>query len=772
MKNFINYILILTAGITAACSSENEIVEQQPAVNDVQTPVTIKASYGDAGTTRVAYAESGSDISAIWEDGDQLYVVYNGHVNTLNLTGGAGTATGSFTGTITGAPSATALLICYVKDKNSPAGQVTVNADGSYTYTSDAFLGQNGDLDGAAKCNLYYGAAFYGTGDDISCTFSVNTSMMKFQVSAPDGVTRGATDATLTYMSGNTAISKATFTVGDGYDNTVYLSIPAGSYTGEQSLVYASGSKQVTRTLSDSRANFKAGQTYSKAINFSNATNLATLTADYTAHDGEWLSGTLAQNIEVSIADGATVTLRNVDISPVGTVELGDNHAGITCLGNATIILTDGTTNTVQGFLSDNPGIFVPSNKTLTIRGTGTLNAIGSKYGAGIGAGYFENCGNIVIEDGTINATGGSDMGAGIGGSDNTSCGNITITGGNVTATSQRGAGIGSGNGMHCYCGAITISGGIVNATGSGAGIGGDIQSHVGDIIITTDITSVTATRGEGASQPIGSGDSFGDCTKVKLGYAVAYKNDAWQFTIANGDYGHLTLAISNSDKTWTLTPATNTNSTDTKDISNSDVTVPNGNYWKVTGETSQPDAWTRANRLVLEDGAMVLLSDLTINGHNDLNYKWPAIECEGDAVIVLEGTNSVTGFYSNYPGIHVAVGHTLIIRGSGALTASSNGWGAGIGAGQYVPGSESIDCGNIRIEGGTVTAIGGSGAPGIGGAEDAACGDITITSGITHVTATKGTLKSHAPAASIGAGYNGTCGTVTIEDPSKVTQN
>lgn len=53
--------------------------------------------------------------------------------------------------------------------------------------------------------------------------------------------------------------------------------------------------------------------------------------------------------------------------------------AGLTCLGDATLILEDGTNNTVKGFHRWYPGIFVPEGKTLTIRGgaqgTGTLTA-------------------------------------------------------------------------------------------------------------------------------------------------------------------------------------------------------------------------------------------------------------------------------------------------------------------------------------------------------------------------------------------------------------
>ena len=181
--------------------------------------------------------------------------------------------------------------------------------------------------------------------------------------------------------------------------------------------------------------------------------------------------------------------------------------------------------------------------------------------------------------------------------------------------------------------------------------------------------------------------------------------------------------------------------------------------------------------------GATVTLDGVTINGVNDEIYKWAGITCAGDATIILKGTNTVKGFYENYPGIHVLENKTLTIKGTGELTARSNGYGAGIGGGW-----EINNCGNIIIEGGTITATGGSNAAGIGsgyqgncgaieisggtveatGGENGAgigsggysnCGAITITAGVTRVTATKGNDATN----SIGAGSGGTCGTVTI---------
>ena len=114
--------------------------------------------------------------------------------------------------------------------------------------------------------------------------------------------------------------------------------------------------------------------------------DLSTVTASKTAQDGDVLTGTLdgtTQKYKISIADGATVTLDGVSINGVtdGAADASlstVNWAGLTCEGNATIILKEGTTNTVRGFYHRCPGIFIPQGYTLTIEGPGTLNASGS----------------------------------------------------------------------------------------------------------------------------------------------------------------------------------------------------------------------------------------------------------------------------------------------------------------------------------------------------------------------------------------------------------
>lgn len=336
-KNIIYSVLFALVALGfVSCSSDSDI---EPAVSpdEVLTPIRISAVYGGNETpTRVTYTESGSDITATWEDGDQLYVCYNGKVNTLTLSDGAGTTTATFEGSILGTPNNNSVLICYVRDKNNPSA-INVSNTGEYTYTSGTFTSQDGTMAGAAKCNVYYGTTTYGTGENISCTFSVNTSMLKFTVAAPDGVNAGDA-ATLTYKTGDTELVKASFTVGADGKNTIYMAVPAGQYTGAQTLTYKSGEAKVSKTLSATKATFTAGQTYSRLFYYEGYKDLSMLDNAGTLRASRWTANCYmvhkAGNYKLpmvygsAIKNGAANTAAYTGIENANTTLTFPNHAG------------------------------------------------------------------------------------------------------------------------------------------------------------------------------------------------------------------------------------------------------------------------------------------------------------------------------------------------------------------------------------------------------------------------------------------------------------
>ena len=231
-------------------------------------------------------------------------------------------------------------------------------------------------------------------------------------------------------------------------------------------------------------------------------------------YDGDVLTGTVGPDTRVNIDFGAMVVLRDVNITSIPDDE-DHQFAGITCPGNATIFLQG--KNVVRGGYTSVPGIRVYQYDTLIIRGDGSLDVSSNGYAAGIGGGYGSSCGSIIIEGGTITATGGQGA-AGIGTGSGGTSGDITITGGTVTATGGQG-GAGIGGSYQANCGNITISGGTVTATGGqyAPGIGGGASGECGNIIIEEFVTRVTADGGDLSPSSVGAGYQ-GTCGTVTIG--------------------------------------------------------------------------------------------------------------------------------------------------------------------------------------------------------------------------------------------------------------
>jgi hypothetical protein len=216
-------------------------------------------------------------------------------------------------------------------------------------------------------------------------------------------------------------------------------------------------------------------------------------------------SGATTDRIEVEAnATSVAITLSGVSIAGLGAYQ---SPLRLNTGAAVTLNLADGTTNTLTA--NDNgAGIQIENGASLTINGTGTLNAQGGDYYAGIGGRSGSAArGTITINGGSITSTGGAYGGAGISGGNG---GTITISGGTVNATGgDEGAGIGGCSG-NSSGGTITISGGTVNATGGdySAGIGGGSSGagkSGGTITISGD-AEITATGGGGGGAGIGGG--------------------------------------------------------------------------------------------------------------------------------------------------------------------------------------------------------------------------------------------------------------------------
>lgn len=195
-----------------------------------------------------------------------------------------------------------------------------------------------------------------------------------------------------------------------------------------------------------------------------NMTNLKFFKDDYTVEDGEILTGTLTKKYHLIIPDGYTVTLYNA------TIKHGFKNSttpAIECLGNATIIIADGTRNSVKTVFKNEyqTAITVPNNKDLIINGQNGTGKLSISGYAGVSAPslsikggntviYAKEIGyNCEVGDG-INVSGGtlvvkSNTAYGI-------FGRLLVTGGTITAKAANGVAI---------TGDVSASGGTLSAT-------------------------------------------------------------------------------------------------------------------------------------------------------------------------------------------------------------------------------------------------------------------------------------------------------------------
>ena len=519
MKKFLSMAALAMVGaMTVGCTSEDNVIDQaQTATKNNVVTQTVTVGFDEQAATRaLAIDYTNKKLTKTFADGDQIAVIYENTSNelvkaTVTIAAGDITAEGKsakFTVTMTDPKASGTLKYIY------PAAMAgATDVDYSKLNSQDGTLASL-----AANLDL---AVYDGSLTDAKELPASATLENKLAILALTIKNSGGTELTgITGMNIIAGTNSYSITGKDG-DGHIYAAIQPTS--GANISYFATdGTKNYTKSLTGKT--YAADNIYNLGLRMTDASvvSLAGVSegAEINVSNGQTITGTLTDDYDdftyatITIEDGAIVTLKDVEINPDGYLFSGSGISGITCLGNATIILEG--TNTVKGF--GRSGIEVNSGKTLTILGTGTLNASGYS-GAGIGG-----KGNIVIMGGTINATGTS-AAAGIGGRKNESCGNITISGGTINATG------GSENGLY------------------GAGIGGGASYSIYNttsITITSGVEKVTATRGGDAGECkfIGAGSE---------GYSgVTLTIDGVADPTTSSEFPNFTSDVSGN--TWTLT--------------------------------------------------------------------------------------------------------------------------------------------------------------------------------------------------------------------------
>ena len=370
-------MMTVTGTLTTACSSSDD----EPAT-PVQKANTLTVEAGMSDNITRALADAGTTLTATWAEGDEVKV-YEGETLLGTLTPQTtGSATTKLVGELTKAPSASGVELTLKYKETDYSGQ-----DGTL-----AKIGSTYNYCKATTTVTQSGSQYSGT----PANFVSQQAIVKF---------------TLKKKSDESVIKATTMNIRyTGYSSTILsLTNLTASNSGEYyiALPPTNNDRTLTITVNDGTqyeieapaTAFAAGAFYRRNVLFTyNKINIFGITGDtgYTVatEQHELCRGTNNVGSKLVLEDGSTATLNGLDIRSY------DNDYGIQCDGNATIILKDGTENTITGATGE--ALSVADGKTLNITGTGTLTLIGA--GSSAVDGNVSIDGNPVT-NGNINGT-------------------------------------------------------------------------------------------------------------------------------------------------------------------------------------------------------------------------------------------------------------------------------------------------------------------------------------------------------------------------------
>ena len=450
------YAFLMMAVALVACTREEQPRTETPDQPQSHVTYTLSIQASKGQDTR-ALVLNGNTLNATWGGSEQVLVYANGNPDQVIATltpdpnGQTGSASCMLVGDFSQLPGRGDVLTLKLNSNNYSDQRGTL-----------AYIAENCDY-AVATLNVTGVDNGQILSSEGGAEFESQQAIVKFSLKNDAGTAINPTS--LTVQVGGTPVATVN-QIDANSGGVLFVAIPAISGTIDLAATVGSDTYKYSRE----NVTFTVGKYYSITVKMATASNTFDLNDEslyknglLTAQDGAVLTGTFPDDgwsRRIRIADGATVTLRDVTI-----VNQSYNYAALALDGSATIILEGN--NTVRSN-PHHPGISISkTTSTLTIMGDGSLSAIGGNYAAGIGcgdqySGAEASCGSIVINGGTITATGGN-MAAGIGGGyvENGSvcnCGDITITASaKVTANKGWNAPYSIGPSTGGHCGTVTI---------------------------------------------------------------------------------------------------------------------------------------------------------------------------------------------------------------------------------------------------------------------------------------------------------------------------
>jgi len=708
----------------------------------------------------------------------------------LELTGDTGEEPGLVTGTLTG----TGLVVLSGAFTNDPGTHVAAYAsvNGNNPYKASV------NTDGVASIGTYYYASLsraFGNGGypfgvaegetvkvlkDCSVSNDTNLSVSDVTLNLDRHIVTVEGSKTFT-ISGDNALVKDGCVVGSNYalyaesgknivlDNmiltgglnatngaTVYVKDEGASVTGSagNAAVRADGDGTVITLLNGSYSHTGNGTVFSEVNNGKIIVQGGIYTEDpspyYTGkyaikHEGDkWIIEDPAapQTITEDTTKLETGYVYNVD--SMKSLTLGSTLS-VTGEGSVVINLKPGSVLNIPN------GIELAENQTLVIRGFGTINSC------------IGGAGNIRIEGGTVNATGAAGV-PGIQGN------NVAIAGGTVNAAGGEGANAISGT----LSSVPTLIVSSNNETWQNYKAAQDNRGRYMKNGVVVD--SVSLDKSSMTIYGLGSTEKLVATVSAPTGADTTLLWESSNTNIATVDQNGVITAVAESPNAISVTAKTVDGSGLTATCS---VTISAGipltanylsthNYTLATGVYLVNSNLTESNHRITVSGNVTLIlgdgktlwvtkgfyvaknNSLTINGQTQGTGALKIVKTDNaDESDVPDNCAAIGGNGVTYAEKGSVVGNITI--NGGKVTAIGGQYGAAIGGGFYET------AGVQKITGGVVNLRGGQSAAGIGGGYDGDGGNVTISGGTVNTTGAGG-------AAGIGGGgYGGDGGNITI---------
>ena len=341
------------------CKKEQPL---EPTNDGNKTKITLNVDNGGNNGSRVNV----SDANVTFTNGDKILVVSNGHyVGTLTHNGTY------FSGNITDPVEGEPLYFYFLGNKDT--GTLTAGTSGStsctvsisdqtdYPHLPVISMGVSIDREnGNAIVNYSSGVSTYEaqlhnkaslmkfnvttpSNSPICITGMNNKVIIDFTKAANDGANNGFTydqeDGGVIILKGGSGTNVEKWAIVLPQDELAAGS--AGSiYAQNGTYTTFTGTRPTIHAIAANGYYHEGGDVISMTVNTAtDYIDLGDITASTTIATGKTVIGTLANNVKISIADGATVTLNGVSINASGTWTSGD-YAGLTCEGDAIIILS------------------------------------------------------------------------------------------------------------------------------------------------------------------------------------------------------------------------------------------------------------------------------------------------------------------------------------------------------------------------------------------------------------------------------------------------